>query len=262
MRFRSSVAALAAVGALAAVADAQTVRSPSSSEARLYAQLMAMTDSRTFDRSLVDSALATSWAPLRAAAALSVGQVGASHGMRGAPLLRSLLTDADNTVASNAAYALGLLRDSTAVPALATALKGSPRVARESAWALGEIGAPARSAIGAGLASPGADEGRMIQLLLAAAKLRPVPVAEVRPYLAMASQPSVLYAASYAIARVRSPDGVRDLIAIATNPGFVRVSATEAKAGIGAPRSLSPSFNPTAEAYVLPGAGRQRARAE
>jgi len=240
----------AAVAGFATVVQAQSTRRPSSRESHLYARLMAMTDSRTFDRPLLDSALVSSWAPVRAAAALAVGQVGSAHGMPGAPLLRSLLTDRDTKVASNAAYALGLLRDSAAIPSLASALKGDPRVAREAAWALGEIGAPARAAITTGLATQGTDEARMIQLLFAAAKLRPVPVADVRPYFAIASRPAVQYAAAYAIARVRSPAGVRDLITLASNAYFVRMSESEAKAGVGAPRALSPSVNPTADAYV------------
>ena len=139
----------------------------------LYARLMAMTDSRTFDAALVDSALASNWGAWRAAATLAIGQVGASHGMPRAPRLRELLSDRDLLVASNAAYALGLLRDSTpvAVSALGSALAGPPRVAREAAWALGEIGAAARSTITAALAVPGGDEARAIQLLFAAAKL-------------------------------------------------------------------------------------------
>ncbi|HEX2723469.1 MAG TPA: HEAT repeat domain-containing protein, partial [Gemmatimonadaceae bacterium] len=161
-----------------------SVRAPSASETRLYARTLSMTDSRTFNRAVVDSALATTWSPLRAAAALAIGQLGSAHGLPGATTLRELLRDVDRQVASNAAYALGLLRDSASVPALERALAGTPRVAREAAWALGEIGAPARAAILRGLASPGADDARMMQLLLAAAKLRPVPVAELRPYLA------------------------------------------------------------------------------
>ena len=267
MRFRSVSLIVVAGLAWTAVAQPQSVRPssvrpPSLRELGVYARLMAMTDSRTFDRALVDSALSSSWGPLRAAGALAVGQVGSAHGMAGAPLLRTLLADHDVTVASNAAYALGLLRDSSAIPVLSASLKGSPQVAREAAWALGEIGAPARAAIVTALASPGDDEARIIQLLFAAAKLRPVPVAEVRPYLAMTGRPSVLYAASYAIARIRSPAGVRDLIALATNPDFVTASAAESKRGIGAPRSLLPAANPTADAYVMETAGRQRARAE
>jgi cyclophilin family peptidyl-prolyl cis-trans isomerase/HEAT repeat protein len=262
MRLRSATVALFGIAISALSANAQSVRAPAASEVAVYARLMAMTDSRTFDPGLVDSAVASSWSPLRAAAALAVGQVGPVHAISGAPLLRSLLADRDAKVASNAAYALGLLHDSASVPALSAALSSTPSVARESAWALGEIGAPARTAIVTALASPGNDEARMIQLLFAAAKLRPVPVAAIRPYMSMAARPSVLYAASYAIARVRAPSGVRDLIALASDPQFVVSSAKEATAGVGAPKSLTATINPTAEAYVLTAAGKQRARAE
>ena len=261
-RLRSATVALFGVALIAIPAHAQSARAPVASDAAIYARVLAMTDSRTFNPGLVDSALASSWSPLRSAAALAVGQVGPVHAISGAPLLRSLLADRDPRVASNAAYALGLLHDSASIPALSRSLNSNPRVARESAWALGEIGSPARAAIVTALASPGNDEARMIQLLFAAAKLRPVPVAAVRAYMSMAARPSVLYAASYAIARVRAPSGVRDLIALATDPQFVVSSAKEATAGIGAPKSLSAAINPTAEAYVLPAAGRQRARAE
>ena len=154
-----------------------------------------MTDARSFNRSLVDSALLSGWAPLRAAAALAVGQVGAAHGMPGAPVLRVLLTDRDPAVASNAAYALGLLKDSSSVNELFAAVSASPRVGAEAAWALGEIGALARDRITLSLAAPDKDEALTIQLLLAAAKLRPVPVAQMRPYLATTNTPSVLWAA-------------------------------------------------------------------
>ena len=172
------------------------------------------------------------------------------------------MRDTDVTVASNAAYALGLLVDSMSVPALAIALDDRPRVAREAAWALGEIGAPARAAILAGLAKPGDDDARMIQLLFAAAKLRPVPVAEIRPYLRMAERASVMWAATYAIARFRAAAGVRDLIALATRPEFVRVSNAESRLGVGTADVSAPIGIRTAEAYVLNQTGRQRARAE
>ncbi|HVF39149.1 MAG TPA: peptidylprolyl isomerase [Gemmatimonadaceae bacterium] len=257
-----ATAAFVSLVALAAGAEAQQrpVRAPTNAEARTYAGLIAMTDARELSLPLVDSALSATWAPLRAAASLSVGQVGAA-GKPGAARLRSLLNDPDPTVASNAAYALGLLVDTASVPALATAMKGRNAVAREAAWALGEIGAPARAALIAELAVPGQDEARTIQLLLAAAKLRPVPVAEIRPYLRM-TPPSILWAASYAIARPRAPAGVRDLISLATNPTFVGVSGDEARSGVTAPKAVTPGSAGTAEVYVYPPTGRQRARAE
>lgn len=243
-------------------AGAQTpVRAPSAAEARLYARLLAMTDSRTFDRALIDSVMRSSWAPLRRAGSLAPGQVGSAHGMAGAALMRTFLADADQTVASNAAYALGLLRDSASVPALSAALAATTPVAREAAWALGEIGAPARAAIVAGMASTGRDDARMIQLLFAAAKLRPIPVAEMRPYLAMTGRPHVQWAAAYAIARLRAAAGVRDLIDLAASTELVRNGT------IGTPGTAEVLTNrampiPSADAYVIPEVGRQRTRAE
>src|SRR5688572_21239333 len=137
--------AAALLFALPTIVTAQTQpapRAPSAVEVRLYGRLMAMTDARTWNRSLVDSVFQSSWAPLRAAGALAIGQIGARHGRPGVTTLRVLLGDRDQVVASNAAYSLGLLQDSLSIPELARAVEGTPRVAREAAWALGEIGAP------------------------------------------------------------------------------------------------------------------------
>ena len=68
---------------------------PSQAEMRTYARLMAMTDSRTYDKALLDSAIASKWQPLRRAGALAIGQVGRAHGLPGISMLRSLLSDAD-----------------------------------------------------------------------------------------------------------------------------------------------------------------------
>jgi cyclophilin family peptidyl-prolyl cis-trans isomerase/HEAT repeat protein len=188
----------------------------SAGEVALFGRLLAMTDTRRLDSGLVAQALASNSRPLRAAAALAIGQMGAEQGARGAGTLRRLLADADVEVAAKAAYALGLLRDLVAVAPLTAALSARPAVALEAAWALGEIGAPARNSIVSALQSRH-DDGTTIQLLLAAAKLRPMPVAEVRPYF-HASNPSVVWAAAYAVARQRAPAGLRDLMALAQAP--------------------------------------------
>src|SRR5712671_1928352 len=174
-------------------------------EVNLYARLLAMTDTRQLDTAIVSRALLSKWRPLRAAGALAIGQIGAERGIPGAPLLRGLLKESDAAVAGNAAYALGLLRDSASIADLSAALSANNETAREAAWALGEIGAPARTAIINGLKT-GADTGTVIQLLLAAAKLRPVPIADVTSYL-KGQHPSVVWAAAYAIARTRAPGG-------------------------------------------------------
>ena len=186
------------------------------SDARLYAQLLAMADTRRLDLALVDRALSSRWKPLRAAATLAIGQVGRDQGLNGAGRLRTLLTNEDSDIAGNAAYALGLLRDSASVAQLARALSSNPAVASEAAGALGEIGAGARNDILAALKAPHPVSVN-VQLLLAAAKLRPLPVADIAPFLRQ-GPPAVTWAAAYAIARTRVPAGVRQLLALEGNP--------------------------------------------
>jgi cyclophilin family peptidyl-prolyl cis-trans isomerase/HEAT repeat protein len=249
-----SLIAFACLTVLSVRADAQTARAPSQNEIALYSRLMSMTDSRSWDKPLVESALASTWRPLRAAGALAVGQIGRARGLPGLAILHPLLKDSDTEVGANAAYALGLLRDSVSIGPLVAALAGSPAVAREAAWALGEIGTPARAAIVTALANPPQDDALAIQLLLAAGKVRPIPVPEVRPYLKLTARPSVQWAAAYAIARTRVPAGVRDLIALANTPEFA--------AGNSVPAPAVSAQIPAAEAYVIPSIARQRTRTE
>jgi cyclophilin family peptidyl-prolyl cis-trans isomerase/HEAT repeat protein len=200
-------------------AGAQELRSKlASQDVNLYARLLAMTDTRQLDMPLVERALASKSRALRAAATMSIGQVGPDQGRTGAARLRTLLTDRDPGVAADAAYSLGLLHDTASIAALTSVLSGAHEVAREASWALGEIGSPARAAIVSGLKGQhGADVAA--QLLLAAAKLRPVPIADIDPYL-HDSNPSVVWAAAYAIARTRAPAGVSDLIALEASPSI------------------------------------------
>jgi cyclophilin family peptidyl-prolyl cis-trans isomerase/HEAT repeat protein len=182
----------------------------------LYARILAMTDTRQLDTALVDRSLASGWRPLRGAATIAIGQVGREKGLPGAPRLRRLLHDPDSSVAANAAYALGLLRDSSSISDLTAVLDAPAAVAREAAWALGEIGGPSRGAITAALRNQHRGDVA-VQLLLAAAKLRPVPLAAIRPYLRNAN-PAEVWVASYALARTRASGGVRDLLALADAP--------------------------------------------
>jgi cyclophilin family peptidyl-prolyl cis-trans isomerase/HEAT repeat protein len=237
--------------AISLVSPAKAQRLPSgvgAQDVALYARLMAMTDTRQLDMSLVDRALASKWRPLRAAATMANGQVGAERGMAGAPRLHTLLGDRDLTVGADAAYALGLLRDTTAVGDLRSALVSNHEVAREAAWALGEIGAPARGAITGALAARH-EPDVAIQLLLAAAKLRPIPMTSLEPYLRERNA-SVIWAAAYAIARTRVPAGVSDLIALDQSP----VVSGRPLASDRSAESIAP--------YSDTASGPERARAE
>jgi cyclophilin family peptidyl-prolyl cis-trans isomerase/HEAT repeat protein len=92
-------------------------------------------------------------------------------------------------------------------PASSSRVGAAPTVVREAAWALGEIGNPARSAIehvlNAGFAPP--------DILYAAARLRPVPTAALTTYF-WPGNPDVLRAAVYAVTRSREPASVRALL--------------------------------------------------
>src|SRR5919201_6944539 len=135
----SSVAALGVALCAAACAHAATGHTDAfgASQARTYAEILRMTDSRRLDTSLVRRALASHSRPLRVAAARAVGQV---HGREMSAELRRLLGDIDTAVAANAAFSLGLMRDTSTVAALVAALRRWPVVGVEAAWALGQIG--------------------------------------------------------------------------------------------------------------------------
>jgi cyclophilin family peptidyl-prolyl cis-trans isomerase/HEAT repeat protein len=187
----------------------------------LDARLLAMADTRVADTTLLDSLLQNAHVDARAhryraRAALLVGQLQLRARYASA---RALLVHADTSVAATAAFALGLVRDTSSLVALSRAVVGAPdAVAAEAAWSLGRIGEPARESLLAAL--PDASSHRApsvrVSLLLALSSLRPVPSQRVTPFLRDADA-NVAFAAAYAIARARAADGVRALLAEATH---------------------------------------------
>jgi cyclophilin family peptidyl-prolyl cis-trans isomerase/HEAT repeat protein len=195
-----------------------------------------MADARRLDTALVRNALRSHASAERAVAALIIGQV---HGTAMAGDLRMLLSDRDTAVAANAAYALGLLRDTASVDALDHALAAERPVAVEAAWALGQLGVPAASRITGALGSTRYSPDVIGALLLAAAKLRPVPVRSVTPYLAH-TNPEVRWRAAYAIARPYAAAGVRALLPHASDSSaLVRAEIARALARRAAGDSLA-----------------------
>lgn len=191
-------------------------------DVRHDARLMAMLDVRRADTLLVDTLLADADPDRRARTALAIGQLRIRSRF---PQLRRLLTDGDTLIASNAAFALGVAKDTMAVAALARAIGGAPDpVAREAAWALGEIGEPSRTvlavALGDGLSAPLRASSASLRnapvraaLVLATVKLRPAPIALVVPWLADTSA-QVVRSAAYVVGRLRAPAGLRALLAV------------------------------------------------
>lgn len=221
-----SLVLLAACASSGAGRNATSATGYSSEALRRDAALLRLVDQRRADTMLVDSLLLDPSPDRRARAALAIGQVRITARY---PALRRLLLDGDTSIAANAAYAMGIGRDTVGVLALARAVGGAPDpVAREAAWSLGEIGEPARPvialALGEGVLRPrelstAAQRAAPVRaaLLLAAAKLRPAPVALVAPWL-QDSAPEVVRAAAYVIARNRLPGGVRALLTQRAHP--------------------------------------------
>ena len=195
------------------------------------ARLLRIEDTRRDEPAYLDSALADPNPVTRAAAALTAGRIGATvH----APRLRALAIEGDSGVAANALFSLGLLKDTASLTvALATLRMTGPR-AREAAWLLGEVGERGRQAIEAGLKDDAAPSSTRAALLLAAARLRPIPVAALTPLLASGDSALALRA-GYAIARGRGTAGVRALLARSTSPW----PALREQVARGAARSLA-----------------------
>ncbi|HKV51947.1 MAG TPA: peptidylprolyl isomerase [Gemmatimonadaceae bacterium] len=239
---RRALVALVA-GALACTPRVSGAPAPSagaSIDVPTYASLLQMEDARRLDTALVRTALVSRSSPERAEAVLAVGRV---HGSAMAPVVRVLVADGDTAVAATAAFALGLLRDSAAADVLERGLAGPPSVGAVAAWSLGAIGASAAPAIHRALGTPHAAAVTRA-LLLAAAKLRPVPVDDVRPYL-HSGDADLRWAAVYAISRSPVSAAVRDAMAHAGDPNpLVRQQVARALSHRAAGDSLAALARP------------------
>lgn len=206
-------------------ATVSTVPAPDAGN-MIDARLLRMTDTRQADTLLFDEVLRVGSNNQRARAALAVGQVKMQTRY---PMLRHLLVDPDTAVAANAAYALGLTKDTASISALARAVAGAPDVvAREAAWSLGEIGNASRLvlavSLGEGVSKPleqsaAAQRSASVRaaLLLSMSKMRPLAIDVIKPWLADAS-PEVVRAAAYAFGRPRVAAGARALLTVQRDP--------------------------------------------
>lgn len=203
-----------------ACAPGATSVGPAPFDVAVEAQLLAATDQRRVDTTAIDAALHSAHPATRARAALAIGQLKARARY---PQLRERLLDGDTAIAANAAFAIGIAKDTAGVLALARALGGAPDpVAREAAWSLGELGEPARTvlavALGDRLANPRResplaqrDASVRAAAVLSLVKLRPVPAAVLVPWLADPA-PDVSRAAAYVVARGRVAGAVRAVL--------------------------------------------------
>lgn len=189
------------------------------------ARMLAAADTRTADTLLVDSLLATALmrtpaptgAEARARAARAVLLIGQVAMRERYETARQLLLHADTAVAANAAFALGLVRDTASVSVLERALAGAPdAVAAEAAWSLSRVGQPARAVLHAALGAEVREQRRGPQvraaLLYGASSVAPVPATDIVPFLDDASA-DVAFAAAYSLVRPRVVSATRALLA-------------------------------------------------
>lgn len=217
-KLRSSLAGLLVVGGSFA-AVAQDGRPSNAGDVGWLARVLRIEDTRRDEPAFLDSLLADRAARVRARAALAAGRIGARSHLA---MLRQRTTDPDTGVAATAWFALSLLRDSSVADAAAAATHAMPTVAVEAVRLLGELGEVGRPRIVAALGDSSLSPVVRGALLLAAARLRPVPAAAVISWLS-SGDTAVAWRSAYALARSRSPAGVRPLLSVARSPsGAVR----------------------------------------
>ncbi|HEY7770486.1 HEAT repeat domain-containing protein [Longimicrobium sp.] len=176
------------------------------------APLLRLEDRREYDPAVFQAALTSPSAPLRRRAALAAGRI---RDPRSIAPLGALLNDPDTAVAATAAFALGQIGDSAAVPLLVpladpARIVAAPTVVGEAAYALGKIRHPqARAALerlltDAPREGPGVREAVGMALLAIWRQGRPTPVDAIAPWLRSAD-PELRWRAAYALARRAEP---------------------------------------------------------
>ncbi|HET7234048.1 MAG TPA: peptidylprolyl isomerase [Longimicrobium sp.] len=189
------------------------------------ANLLRLEDRREFDPASLSAAAQGANAELRRRAVLAIGRIGDK---RGTALVTPRLADADTAVAASAAFALGLLRDTTAIPALAEVLHTAnvarrPTVVGEAALALGKMptqrGKQAVEDFLAHAPASGAGVQRAVgEALLAFWRFpRPMNVNVATRWLASAD-PEIRWRAAYALTRRPSPQGTALLDRLTDDP--------------------------------------------
>lgn len=185
------------------------------------APILAAEDARQWNAELFRRSLVASDSLVRRTAALAVGRIGDP---RGTALLVPLLQDPDSTVRVEAAFALGLLRDTAAIEPLIDRLTGLPALdgptALEAATALARIGGPRAGAFAAGVLENRirltvSDSVPVRQrLLLEAWRLGPdAPVAQLVPYIADTGLPR-RSGAVYSVGRLRAAEAGNALLPV------------------------------------------------
>ncbi|MBA3259695.1 MAG: HEAT repeat domain-containing protein, partial [Gemmatimonadales bacterium] len=200
------------------------------------APVLAAEDARDFQPALFGKALVAPDSVVRRMAAMGAGRIG---DLRATALVLPLLGDPDSTVRVAAAFALGLLRDSAAVPPLLDRLAGQPALdgptAMEAVTALAKIGGPRvgeffRAVLSGSAVLTPADRAPIVNLvLLESWRLDGnAPVDAILPFVDDTSA-SPRWRAAYSLGRLRAPAaGERLTVLLRDREGIVRSLAARA----------------------------------
>ena len=175
----------------------------------LLAALLAVSDARRFDPAPLREALSHSNPAVRRQGALAAGRIG---DVTAVDLLLPALNDSAAVVQAAAAFALGLLKDARAIPALLLSAQGGQI---EAVTAIAKIGGDdGARVISDIIASAPAEATAPVvhQALLESWRLGArAPVSQLVRF-ADAGAPATSWRAIYALARLRSPQGAASLI--------------------------------------------------
>ena len=171
-------------------------------DVNIWAALLRAQDIRSTDTVAIDAALRSRVSQLRAAAARTIGMNRVAS--RYSALRGMLGSERDSSVASDAAFALGLAADSLSCEALRNALD-RPVAGIALAWSLGELNARC-SAFGALLDRVRSSVVRAA-LLRASVKWSPFPDSVVAAAYARTAVPGERWSALYALSRARRSAG-------------------------------------------------------
>src|ERR1041385_521153 len=209
---------VAVVGVFAALRSPRLSAQTEATVNRL-APILAAEDARDYSEPLFSSALLNPDTLVVRTAIRAIGRIGDP---RGVPLLLGVFTRRDpGTQYAEAAFALGVIRDSTAVPGLIQWLQRGDSTTSaavgEGVTALARIGGPAAATFLTQVLTDGsaipADTGRMGRRIAARDAWRLGRAAPVTTLVALATDPTLTRAIVYDLARLRATEGASLLLA-------------------------------------------------
>ncbi|MEP6994012.1 MAG: HEAT repeat domain-containing protein [Acidobacteriota bacterium] len=202
-------------------------------------ELMALEDRRAFDAGVLQAAMRSTNAPVRARAAMALGRIGDA---RAVGLLANLLEDPSSEVREAAAFAAGILGEPALSSRLARLLADpDSRIVSRAAWAIGALeSAGAVSILAAAIPSASSAEQRA-PMLRALWHFSTAPAADAALPYATDPDARVRSAALYALARQPQESSFPTLTAALTDPDAATAALCARALGIlGKPESIRP----------------------